>query len=76
MPIYEYKCADCNSQFESIRPMSQADAEIACKTCSSKNTTRLLSVCYSKSDGHSSTHSHGSGGCGNCSGGSCGSCGH
>lgn len=77
MPIYEYQCEKCHTKFEAIRSMKDADAEIACKSCQSNKTKRALSLCYSKSDGHStSTSSSHSGGCGGCSGGSCGSCGH
>ncbi len=77
MPIYEYQCQKCNTKFEALRAMKDADVEIACKTCQSTDTKRALSLCYSSSDGRSGgSSSGGGGGCGGCSGGSCGSCGH
>jgi len=74
MPIYEYRCNTCGSTFDAIRPMHAADDAIPCEKCESKDTTRLLSKCYSHNE-------HGSIGgqansCGNCSGGSCSCCGH
>ncbi|NJK78845.1 MAG: hypothetical protein HC914_02610 [Chloroflexaceae bacterium] len=30
MPMYEYQCEQCNTRFELLRPLSQADADIAC----------------------------------------------
>lgn len=44
MPIYEYKCKSCDSRFETLRPVSQADAPIACPQCEGSETMRLLSV--------------------------------
>ena len=33
MPIYEYHCPSCNSQFELLRPMSKADEGVSCPSC-------------------------------------------
>ena len=33
MPLYEYYCADCQTKFETLRPMSKADEPIQCKQC-------------------------------------------
>ncbi len=74
MPLYEYQCAECDSVFETIRPIVKADAPIACANCGSMETSRMLSVfaiaggSSSAESGHS--HSHGGGGCacgGHCS---------
>ncbi len=53
MPLYEYFCNDCQQTFESLRPMSQADAPIACKTCDSPRTARALSLVAAPSKGPS-----------------------
>ncbi|KAF0112472.1 MAG: FmdB family regulatory protein [Chloroflexi bacterium] len=74
MPIYEYRCSNCQTKFEVIRAMKDSDAEIPCKSCNSADTKRVLSLCYAKSEGRST--SSGSHGCGGCSGGSCSSCSH
>ncbi len=49
MPIYEYYCANCNVEFEAIRPASQADNPVACKTCNQPGE-RLLSTFSFKSN--------------------------
>jgi len=43
MPLYEYYCRPCNTQFEMLRPVSQLDAPA---TCPSGHTTnnRVLSL--------------------------------
>ena len=42
MPIYEYYCADCDEEFESMRPVSQMDEPALCGTCGQAGQ-RLLS---------------------------------
>lgn len=44
MPLYEYACLDCHQSFETLRPMGQADAAIACPTCGGEHTSRALSL--------------------------------
>jgi putative FmdB family regulatory protein len=75
MPIYEYACLDCGTRFERLRPMKDADTPIACVTCESERTSRLLSLFYAQSGGRSVAGSNSSG-CASCSGGSCASCRH
>jgi len=70
MPIYEYVCDDCNSKFESIRPMKDADATIPCESCQSDNTHRAMSTCFSKTSGGYSSSSS----CSGCNGGDCTHC--
>jgi len=76
MPIYEYRCAKCETTFDVLRSMSEADKPIACDECGSKKTKRALSKCYSTSGGKAVAGTGGGcGGGGNCSG--CGgSCSH
>jgi putative FmdB family regulatory protein len=81
MPLYEHYCADCQTKFEALRPMSQADTAIPCKACDSAKTSRVLSLfaAYTGSDSNGGrpamSASHGGfGGCG-CGGVGCG-CGH
>ena len=76
MPIYEYSCLDCGTQFETIRSMKDADTVIRCKECESRNTKRRLSVFAAHSEGGivagcGGGVCDGEGGCG----GNCG-CGH
>jgi putative FmdB family regulatory protein len=75
MPIYEYVCDDCQTQFEKL--VLNKQQEIACPKCASKKNTIQLSV-FSASSGSgngssaksSTSFSGGGGGC--CGGGGCG----
>jgi putative FmdB family regulatory protein len=75
MPVYEYFCTDCRTKFEVLRPMSKANAPIACAKCSGKHTNRVLSVFAAHSEGKAVSGAGGGGGCATCGGGSCSSCG-
>lgn len=66
MPIFEYKCNDCNKKFEVLHKSSANLEEVICPECQSKNHKKLLSS-FSASTG-SSTYDSGS----SCSDGSCG----
>ena len=81
MPVYEYCCEDCGIKFEALRPMSKADAPIACEHCHGKHTTRQVSLfaAHSKTAGGGQSQAiagaGGGGGCAGCSGRSCSTCG-
>ena len=49
MPIYEYRCAACGNEFESIRPVSRADDPIDCKSCGQPATRQISNFSF-KSD--------------------------
>jgi putative FmdB family regulatory protein len=71
MPIYEYICDDCKSQFEKI--VINRQQEISCPKCSSKKASIQLSVFSSAIAGGSPKSSSGSSsGGGSCCGGGCG----
>jgi putative FmdB family regulatory protein len=74
MPVYEYYCRDCKTKFEALRPMSKADAPIACKQCEGKHTSRMLSR-FAAHSGGKAVAGTGGGGCASCGGGSCSTCG-
>jgi putative FmdB family regulatory protein len=40
MPIYEYRCQDCEEKFEQLRRMADADAASVCPKCSSPRVER------------------------------------
>jgi putative FmdB family regulatory protein len=77
MPLYEYRCADCEIKFEALRRMSQADSAIACVRCEGTNTSRAISLfaAISKGNGGESRSLGGKSGCASCSGASCATCG-
>ena len=67
MPIYEYRCKQCEGEFEKYVP--GATTAVACPTCASDQVMRKLSVFGLKTVGalQSSGMSAGGGGC--CGGG-------
>ena len=69
MPIYEYICDDCKTQFEKI--VINKQQEISCPKCASKKATIQLSVFATAGGNGSSTSFSGSGGGGSCCGGGC-----
>jgi putative FmdB family regulatory protein len=71
MPIYEYKCAKCNEEFETI--VLGNDAAVTCPRCNGEDVKRLMSACGFKSSG-SFTPSSGSSGCSGCSSTNCSTC--
>ena len=36
MPIYEYVCLRCKTEFEVMRPFSEADKPVICPQCNSE----------------------------------------
>lgn len=44
MPIFEYKCQDCNTQFDVLVKSSSSQKEIVCDSCGSTNVKKLLST--------------------------------
>ena len=46
MPIYEYYCASCNIEYEAIRPASQADSPLSCKTCNQPGERQLSTFSF------------------------------
>jgi putative FmdB family regulatory protein len=57
MPIYEYKCEDCNNCFEKL-VFSPGSESIKCPKCRSKRVTRLMSytnICSQSGSGKCSS---------------------
>jgi len=44
VPIYEYHCKSCGTDFELMRPRSDMDVATKCPSCASKSPQRKLSV--------------------------------
>jgi putative FmdB family regulatory protein len=76
MPLFEYRCADCDTTFEKLTSRATADA-VECPRCGSTHARRLISVFASfsqSSDGGVAPIAGGAGGCG--CGGHCACGGH
>jgi putative FmdB family regulatory protein len=43
MPLYEYRCKDCGTEFEKRLSFSEADQLPACPVCASAHTQKKLS---------------------------------
>ena len=63
VPVYEYRCVECDARFEQRRAMADADASTACPA-GHPNVRRLLSV-FAASSGLPEAG-------GGCCGGGCG----
>jgi putative FmdB family regulatory protein len=71
VPIYEYICDDCKTQFEKL--VINKQQEISCPKCYGKKATLQLSVFSSSIAGGSpKSFPPSSGGGGSCCGGGCG----
>lgn len=74
MPIYEYVCDQCETQFERI--VLNKTQEIACPKCGGRKNTLQLSVFAAATNGNgngaSAKSSGGFSGGGGCCGGGCG----
>ncbi len=52
VPLYEYRCLDCDTVFEQRRPMAEADTGIVCPDGHAR-TKRLLAMFASSRSGSS-----------------------
>jgi putative FmdB family regulatory protein len=69
MPIYEYRCEDCETAFEKL--VRAFREEVACPRCGSTELERLLSTFAMSGTGSAGTGPSAFGG-GACSSGGCG----
>jgi putative FmdB family regulatory protein len=44
MPIYEYRCTECQRAFEAIRPVGDTGKDLGCPECGAKAPEKLPSV--------------------------------
>ncbi|MCC6860288.1 MAG: zinc ribbon domain-containing protein [Bryobacterales bacterium] len=51
MPLYEYHCETCGTDFERLRPIREADSPTQCPKCESEEVRRLLSAFMTRSGG-------------------------
>lgn len=71
MPIYEFRCEECDREFETL-VLSKGE-EVHCPHCRGERVSRLMSVCaLSTGDGFKSTASSSS--CSGCTATSCAGC--
>ena len=44
MPLYEYQCRSCDTRFEMLRRMKDADTDLECPNCHSNKVVRQFST--------------------------------
>jgi putative FmdB family regulatory protein len=71
MPMYEYECKKCGSNFDLLRSINQDDSDVVCSDCGSPNIQRKLSLFASHTRDAVSTSSFADTGS-SCSSGLCG----
>ena len=76
MPIYEYRCEECNAIFSKLRSMRDADAPLECVACHGEHVRRQLSRVAATRRGDGGDGAAGGSSCSGCSSHNCGSCGH
>ena len=73
MPIYEYLCNKCGSEFELLVASSSAKPDEGCPDCGSKKIEKQMSL-FGFSSGSKSADSSGGHNCSSCSSSNCSSC--
>jgi putative FmdB family regulatory protein len=56
MPIYEYRCTQCDTTFSRLQPIGHGSNELTCPECAGK-AKRILSTFSSASAGSAGTSS-------------------
>ena len=54
MPIFEYRCSDCNTKFEVLHKSQEKEEDIICPKCNSNKSKKLMSSFAASMDGSSS----------------------
>lgn len=73
MPIYEFHCEKCESEFETL--VFAGSATAPCPRCGSEEVRRLMSMFSSKSGDKYKSSAGGGADCSGCTSKNCGSCG-
>ncbi|MGA8016818.1 MAG: FmdB family zinc ribbon protein [Candidatus Dormiibacterota bacterium] len=70
--MYEYRCNDCSSVYEVLRPMAERELMAVCPRCESRASMPLISRVTALAGGGPSPRSEAPATGGGCCGGSCG----
>ena len=44
MPMYEFRCVECDHDFETLLRNTRDEAEVQCPKCESRNPRRVISL--------------------------------
>ena len=72
MPIYEYRCKDCEDRFEELTLSANDGKSVRCRKCASRKVERLLSAFAVHAGAPTAVQSAGCGACGAPRRGMCG----
>ncbi|MBI3782530.1 MAG: zinc ribbon domain-containing protein [Deltaproteobacteria bacterium] len=75
MPIYEYRCEKCGTEFEELTSTADSNS-ICCKHCDSRRVTRVLSAFAVGGSDHNAMAAAEPGPCGACGASQRGMCGN
>ena len=53
MPIFEYRCSDCDTKFEVLHKSHEKEEDIICPKCKSNKSKKLMSSFAASMDGSS-----------------------
>jgi putative FmdB family regulatory protein len=77
MPVYEYKCGDCNQKFELFVPQRMNTDGVVCRNCHGTSVQKLVSSFASVGTETSESYASAPAASGGCCGGAGGcACGH
>jgi len=77
VPLYEFSCKSCHSNFERLMSFSSAEGGVACPRCGAPEARRLISTFAALSKSAAGEVNAFAGGGGGCCGGGCAcGCGH
>lgn len=76
MPIYEFRCAPCDSVFEVLFRSPTEKKRVTCPHCGGRDVAKKFSVFGTRTAGEPGSFrgSSGGGGCGGCTASSCKGC--
>ena len=63
MPIYDYRCKECGTEFEKMVRLSEADRSPLCPQCGSQDTRKQITT-FASLNSTSSTRGSSSSSCG------------
>ncbi|MFN2581752.1 MAG: zinc ribbon domain-containing protein [Candidatus Dormibacteria bacterium] len=63
MPLYEYRCNDCRSVFDILRPIAERELAAVCPNCESRASMPLISRVAVRAAGGSEEFATAGGGC-------------
>jgi len=69
MPLYEYRCNDCDHRFEILQRMGEGADGLACPSCGKPRLEKQFSTFAASSGGAASSSSASACGAGGCGGG-------